>query len=377
MDAAQALRELMELSSQITAAIVVDAEGNVVATAPDDPAASAALTASLPELVAAAADLGPDGSDVTRVEVELEQGAVFVVREGDVTVGATTGPKPTSGLVVYDLRTCAQSIQPAEQPKKRRSTRKAKEDPREEAHPPRRPRGYRRLGLAHLLRPLGTGGASRRLVCRRLHGRPRAGVAGLRPACDDRPLGAPSVTRDELGALLVERALLEGDFVLRSGRRSSWYLDKYRFETEPEILRALGEALAGAVEECEPEAARLAGPALGAVALAASAAMASGLPFIIVRGETKEYGTAKRIEGPFESGELVCLLEDVVTSGGALAEAVSAVRDEGLVVRNAVCVVDREEGGSDALARLGVRLRPLFRANELLEMRKIPGKRHG
>jgi orotate phosphoribosyltransferase len=185
------------------------------------------------------------------------------------------------------------------------------------------------------------------------------------------------VTRDELGALLVERALLEGDFVLRSGRRSSWYLDKYRFETEPEILRALGEALAGAVEECEPEAARLAGPALGAVALAASAAMASGLPFIIVRGETKEYGTAKRIEGPFESGELVCLLEDVVTSGGALAEAVSAVRDEGLVVRNAVCVVDREEGGSDALARLGVRLRPLFRANELLEMRKIPGRRHG
>ena len=180
------------------------------------------------------------------------------------------------------------------------------------------------------------------------------------------------MTRDELGALLVERALLEGDFVLRSGRRSSWYLDKYRFETEPAILRELGTALAAAVEECEPDAVRLAGPALGAVALAASAAMASELPFIIVRGETKEYGTAKRIEGPFESGELVCLIEDVVTSGGALAEAVSAVRDEGLVVRNAVCVVDREEGGSDALARLGVRLRSLFRASDLLEMRKSP-----
>ena len=185
------------------------------------------------------------------------------------------------------------------------------------------------------------------------------------------------MTHDELGALLVERALLEGDFVLRSGRRSTWYLDKYRFETEPDILGPLGEALAGTVRDAEPDTVRLAGPALGAVALAASAAMASGLPFIIVRGETKEYGTAKRIEGIFEAGELVCLLEDVVTSGGALAEAVSAVRDEGLVVRNAVCVVDREEGGSDALARLGVRLRPLFRASELLEMRKIPGKRHG
>jgi orotate phosphoribosyltransferase len=185
------------------------------------------------------------------------------------------------------------------------------------------------------------------------------------------------VTRDELGALLVERALLEGDFVLRSGRRSSWYLDKYRFETEPGILRALGEALATSVAEVEPDAVRLAGPALGAVALAASAAMASERPFIIVRGDTKEYGTAKRIEGPFERGELVCLLEDVVTSGGALADAVSAVRDEGLVVRRAVCVVDREEGGSDALARLGVRLHALFRASELLEVRKSPGKRHG
>ena len=185
------------------------------------------------------------------------------------------------------------------------------------------------------------------------------------------------MTREELGAALVERALLEGDFVLRSGRRSSWYLDKYRFETEPEILRALGGALAEEARAVEPDAVRLAGPALGAVALAASAAMASGLPFIIVRGETKEYGTAKRIEGPFAPGELVCLLEDVVTSGGALADAVSAVRDEGLVCRHAVCVVDREEGGSDALARLGVRLRSLFRASELLNMHKTPGKGPG
>ena len=181
----------------------------------------------------------------------------------------------------------------------------------------------------------------------------------------------------ELGRLLVERALLEGNFVLRSGRRSSWYLDKYRFETEPNVLRALGVRLAEAVSAFEPEAVRLAGPALGAVALAASASMASGLPFIIVRGETKEYGTANRVEGPFQPGELVCLLEDVVTTGGALGEAVSALRDEGLEVRNAVCVVDREEGGSDALARLGVRLRPLFRAQELLKLHKTAAKRHG
>jgi orotate phosphoribosyltransferase len=182
---------------------------------------------------------------------------------------------------------------------------------------------------------------------------------------------------DELGRLLVDHALLEGDFVLRSGRRSSWYLDKYRFETQPELLRLLGDRLAASVEECEPDAVRLAGPALGAVALTASAAMASGLPFIIVRGETKEYGTGNRIEGPFEAGELVCVVEDVVTSGGALAEAVDALRDVGLEVRNALCVVDREEGGADALARLGVRLRPLYRASELLAVRKSAAKPHG
>ena len=182
---------------------------------------------------------------------------------------------------------------------------------------------------------------------------------------------------DPLGQLLLEHALLEGDFLLRSGRRSPYYLDKYRFETQPELLRQLGVRLADAAREVEPEVVRFAGPALGAVALAASAAMASDLPFIIVRGETKEYGTANRIEGPYVPGELVCLLEDVVTSGGALAEAVSALREVGLVVRHAVCVVDREEGGADTLARLGVRLRSIFRASELLSGHKSAAKPHG
>jgi orotate phosphoribosyltransferase len=182
---------------------------------------------------------------------------------------------------------------------------------------------------------------------------------------------------DQLGALLVEHALLEGDFVLRSGRRSSYYLDKYRFETQPDLLRQLGDRLAEAVGRVEPEAVRLAGPALGAVALAASASMASGLPFIIVRGEAKEYGTANRLEGLSSPGELVCLVEDVVTSGGALAEAVSALREGGLLVRHAVCVVDREEGGADALARIGVRLHSLFRASELLAGRETSAKPHG
>jgi len=178
----------------------------------------------------------------------------------------------------------------------------------------------------------------------------------------------------ELGRALRDAAYLEGDFVLRSGRRSRYYLDKYRFETLPELLRPLGEAIAAAVREHEPAAVRLAGPELGAVALAAAASLASGLPFLIVRSKAKEYGTSRRIEGVFEPGELVCLVEDVVTAGGAALEAVEALREEGLRVQTAVCVVDREEGGHDALARQAVRLRPLFRASELLEM---PANPHG
>jgi orotate phosphoribosyltransferase len=182
---------------------------------------------------------------------------------------------------------------------------------------------------------------------------------------------------DDLGVRLREHALLEGDFLLRSGRRSTYYLDKYRFETMPELLGPLGERLAAAAREHEPEAVRLAGPALGAVALAASASLASGLPFLIVRDAAKEYGTANRLEGPFEAGELVCLLEDVVTSGGALTEAVDALREAGLVVRNAICVVDREEGGADALARLGIRLRSLYTAGELVPAAKSTENPHG
>jgi orotate phosphoribosyltransferase len=175
------------------------------------------------------------------------------------------------------------------------------------------------------------------------------------------------VTDAELRAALREHAVLEGDFVLRSGRRSKHYFDKYRFETRPELLEALGSRIAGVVAEHEPEAHRLAGPELGAVALATAASLRSRLPFLIVRKEPKGYGTDNRIEGAFEQGERVCLVEDVVTSGGAAVAAVQALRSAGLDCRTAVCVVDREEGGTDELARHGVRLRPLFRAGELLQ----------
>jgi orotate phosphoribosyltransferase len=184
------------------------------------------------------------------------------------------------------------------------------------------------------------------------------------------------LTDAELRAALIEHAYLEGDFLLRSGRRSRYYLDKYRFETRPELLEALGVRIASAVAEAEPEATRLAGPELGAVALVAAASLQSGLPFLIVRKEEKDYGTGKRLEGEFEPGERVCLVEDVVTSGGAALGAVHALREAGLQCRTAVCVVDREEGGSELLERHAVVLHPLFLAGDLLSVLETAAKPH-
>ena len=111
------------------------------------------------------------------------------------------------------------------------------------------------------------------------------------------------MTDAELAALLKERAYLEGDFVLRSGRRSKYYLDKYRFETHPDLLRALGERIADRALALERAPDLLAGPELGAVALAAAGSLASGLPFLIVRKDAKGYGTENRIEGVFAAGD--------------------------------------------------------------------------
>jgi orotate phosphoribosyltransferase len=174
------------------------------------------------------------------------------------------------------------------------------------------------------------------------------------------------VTDDELKRALKEHAYLEGDFLLRSGKRSRYYLDKYRFETRPDLLRALAERIAAGVREHAPDATVIAGPELGAVALAAAASLESGLPFVIVRKEAKDYGTNKRLEGTWEPGSSACLVEDVVTTAGAAISAVDALREAGVNVSTAICVVDREEGGSDELARHAVRLRPLFRASDVL-----------
>jgi len=127
MDAAQALAGLMEDSSQIERAVVLDADGSVLGSTLDDAAGAQALAKAALDLVAAAGELHASSDQVTRAEAELAEGSFFVLREGGRTIAGTTGPRPTAGLVAYDLRTCLERIAD-EKPKRRRAAKKPKEN---------------------------------------------------------------------------------------------------------------------------------------------------------------------------------------------------------------------------------------------------------
>ena len=160
---------------------------------------------------------------------------------------------------------------------------------------------------------------------------------------------------------LVERvkkiALLEGDFVLSSGRRSNYYLDKYRIETRPDILTAVAEGLA---EKIPPQTDILAGPELGAVPLVTAVGLKTNIPFLLVRKKAKDYGTKNVVEGLYEKGQHVVLIEDVLTTGGQAITAADSLKDIGLNVLKIVCVIDREEGAREAVENAGYVFDPLL-----------------
>ncbi len=168
--------------------------------------------------------------------------------------------------------------------------------------------------------------------------------------------------RKQLAAAIKDACYLEGDFVLRSGRRSTYYLDKYRFETRPEILRALGKLFA---ERGSDDTTMIAGAELGGVALAAAAAMAADLPFIIVRNAKKDYGTEKLFEGVLEPGSHVLLVEDIATTGGQVLEAAKVICDAGCTVDKIVCVIDRQEGARENIEGAGHTFEALFTSDDL------------
>jgi orotate phosphoribosyltransferase len=150
--------------------------------------------------------------------------------------------------------------------------------------------------------------------------------------------------------------------VLRSGKRSNRYFDKFLFETDPALLRRLGKHLAALVPKATQ---RLAAPELGAVLLGGAVSMETGLPLVLVRKEPKGYGTSKQIEGQLSPLDRVTVIEDVVTTGGDALRSAQVLRDAGAEVIHLVVVLDRGEGGEENIRAAGVPYSPLFRVQDL------------
>ena len=170
------------------------------------------------------------------------------------------------------------------------------------------------------------------------------------------------MNRDELARRIYEVSHLTGEFTLRSGATSNEYFDKYRFESDPALILAIAEALAPLVPAGSDA---LAGLELGGVPLATTLSQVTGLPALFVRKEAKTYGTCQLAEGGELDGRRLTVVEDVVTSGGQVVASCGDLRDRGAIVEHALCVIDRQSGGPEALEKIGVELRPLFTMEEL------------
>jgi orotate phosphoribosyltransferase len=168
--------------------------------------------------------------------------------------------------------------------------------------------------------------------------------------------------RTSLAKRIYDTAHITGEFTLRSGAKSNEYFDKYLFEADPKLLKAIAEALVPLVP---PGVDALAGLEMGGIPIATMLSQLTGLPVLLVRKKAKDYGTCKIAEGGQVKGRKLLIVEDVVTSGGAILAAAKALREEGALLANVVCVIDREDSGPANLAKVDLTLKPLFTMTEL------------
>ena len=171
-----------------------------------------------------------------------------------------------------------------------------------------------------------------------------------------------AMNRAELGRRIYERSHLIGEFRLRSGTIANEYFDKYLFESDPALLRQIGEALQTLVP---PRTDGLAGLELGGVPLAVMLSQLTGLPAFFVRKQAKAYGTRTLAEGGDVAGRRLVVVEDVVTTGGAVLTSCHALTERGAKVNDGLCVIDREAGGPEHLQSSGFVLEALIRMSEL------------
>jgi len=160
------------------------------------------------------------------------------------------------------------------------------------------------------------------------------------------------LTKDELVGCIAAVSLLKGDFTLSSGRQSDYYIDKYKFSSDPSLLYSIGKWLVQSVIGCVPD--KVAGTELGGIPLVTAVSLESGIPAIYVRKKKKGHGNRKQIDGDFD------------TTGGQIVEAALQLKYQGGEVIKIVSVVDREEGAREAIESAGFEYESLFTAKEIL-----------
>lgn len=166
-----------------------------------------------------------------------------------------------------------------------------------------------------------------------------------------------------LNEMIKRYAVRQGEFTLSSGEVSSYYIDLKHAYTRPEVLKEIARAMKEIISELNVD--RIGGMELGAVPLAVALSMATEIPFIIVRKEKKGHGAGRRIEGGIKTGDVVVLVEDVVTTGGSLVSAVEAVRTAGGKCTKALTVVDRLSGAEEALKKINIDMESLLTIEDL------------
>jgi orotate phosphoribosyltransferase len=174
--------------------------------------------------------------------------------------------------------------------------------------------------------------------------------------------------REELAKAIYSTSYLEGEFILRSGIKATEYFDKYLFESNPVILSAIAEEIAKKIPEGTEI---LAGLETGGIPLATAISLKTGIPTVFVRKEAKTYGTCKMVEGADINGKKVCVVEDVITTGGQVVKSVNAMRELGAVIEDVVFVIERGEKEKPKIAENGLKLNPLFHMSEIMKNKTV------
>lgn len=165
-----------------------------------------------------------------------------------------------------------------------------------------------------------------------------------------------------LASEIFKKSYIRGEFLLRSGKISNEYFDKYQFESNPILLNEIANHLLSLLPK---DIDLLAALEMGGIPIATAISLKTGIPVVFVRKKAKEYGTNRIAEGSDIDGKKLLIIEDVVTSGGQIILSVEELRNRGAIVEKAICVIDREQGGKDNLANNGIELFPLFTMSEL------------